>query len=169
MSQISFPNDLIAICAYADEIVGPKYFDLQPTIVTIQTRVYQNGFRASTNGFAISNSLTLAPYIHVRHITLKEVADSGGRYQQDDVMVGPIRPKYQDPAGETGGYLQSQLDPARVVAQNAQTNQGTDIVYVLTPENNQTAGISGEYTLKRFNQDDPLAYFMVLSRRKTTP
>lgn len=169
MSQSSFPNDLRAICAYADEIVGPEYFDLQPTVVTIQTRVYQGGYRASTSSFAVTNSLTLAPYIHVRHITLKEVADSGGRYLQDDVMVGPIRPKWQGPAGETGGYLQSQLDPARFVAQDAQTHQGTDVVYILAQENPQTAGIFGEYTLKRFNQDDPLAYFLVLSRRKTTP
>ena len=165
-----FVNGMRAVAGGLRALAGPAAFDIRPTTITIQVRTYASGFRSVAGGYTLASSLALDPSIRVRHVSTREIADSGGRYSEDDVKVGPITPPYTDPSsGVSGGYSAAQIDPAPSVAQNATTHQGTDVVYVLKTENASDVGIAGEYSLHEMHVDRQFKIVAVLRRRKTTP
>lgn len=161
-------NSLIYALSVADSVNGPGIIDQRPTTVTIQVRQYAAGFRSSQGSYTVVSTLALPPYVKVRLVTTREIADSGGRYDRDDVIVGPIRPTFTAPDGTPGGFTQAQIDPAPSLIQNASTNQGTDVVYVLAQENGPLSGLAGEYSLVEFRHFHARHYHIVLSRRMTT-
>lgn len=93
----------------------------------------------------------LTPNPKVRRVTQREVASSGGRYEDADLVVGPMTPAF---AG--GGNTTDQLDP--LVRQ-----RGVELLFVVTGPN------AGEYALVDFRRDRPMRYECVVRRTRVTP
>lgn len=159
-------QSLVAVLAKTDEILGPKILDLTPSAMTIEVRTYPAGLKSSQGPYTVTSTLVLPRSVQMRTVTTKEIAQSGGRYDAEDVFVGPIRPQFRAPDGTTGGYTKDQIDPARTASQNPTTHQGTDVAYILNAEYSNMAGLSGEYTLLEFRHDDWTGYTLVLTRRR---
>lgn len=149
----------------------PNLLGLRPTAVTIETRVWAGG-RIGRSTKTVQRQLQLAPppasgdvqgptpYYKVRQVTQREIASSGGRYEQGTVVIGPITPYYTRPDGTTGGFLEADLNPVI-------TSQGTEVVYVLTAVD--TVGINGEYVLVDLERDSGLHFIVFANRRRVTP
>lgn len=142
-------------------IPGPTSFDVRPTSVSIQQWVWSNGLRGS-GARTVVQVATLPAGTKVRHVTQREIANSGGRYESGDVRVGPITPTYAATGAlPAGGFTEQQLDPP-VAA------QGVENVYVLALQAG-ASGISGEYQLLQLERDRALHMSLVLRKRRTTP
>ena len=143
-------------------ILGPSGLDLRPTSITVVQRFWSGGRR----GVGTSTDTTVAaipPFVKVRQVKQREVAESGGRYEIGDVIAGPITPAYTNPTtGATGGFTEAQLDPPV-------TTQGVENVYILGQQSGAT-GIVGEYQLVDFkSRDRAFRFELVLRRRATSP
>jgi hypothetical protein len=157
------------IAASMRELRGSGGLDVVPTNVTIQVRRYPYGYRSVSEAYTLVSSLQLVAY-PARHVSTREIADSGGRYTADDVKIQGIDLPFTNSAtGESGGYSVAQLDPAPTATQNTTTHQGTDVVYVLSAENANDTGIVGEYTLVECKRDRQFHVDLVVRRRLTTP
>jgi hypothetical protein len=139
---------------------GPNGFDIRPTALTVVTRRWTSGTVGvdpedlGTPGFTDSR-LELPAVYKVRQVTTREIASSGGRYETGSVRVGPITPSYAAASGAQGGVSEAQLKPAG--------DAGTEVVYVLSGAH------AGEYALVGLESSAPFGWWIVLSRRETTP
>lgn len=93
----------------------------------------------------------LAPNPKVRRVTQREVASSGGRYEDADLVVGPMTPAFLG-----GGNTTDQLDPLV-------RDRGVELIFVLTGPN------AGEHSLVDFRRDRPMRYEAVVRRTRRTP
>lgn len=146
-------------------ILGPSPgpMDLRPTSITIIARTWSGGVRGASA--PIDATLALPNYTKVRHLTLREIAGSGGLYENGDVIVGPITPQYTAPDGSIGGFTEAQVAPAEV---SPGVSSGTEIIYRLALQSGAT-GIHGDYELVQFRRDRTLRLMIVLRRRLDTP
>jgi hypothetical protein len=140
-------DKLRAIADSARDVATP----IRMIQVTIRTRTWGGGRRGvepSTDA-----DFVLPRRYRVRQISSKEIASSGGLYNEGDMRIGPITPPYTSGGG--GGFTAEQLRPAGA------TNK--EIFVILTGD------MTGEYTIKDFNSDRPFSWFLIIGRRETTP
>lgn len=152
-------NSFLAAVDAVRAVNGPAALDLRPTQVAIVTRTW-SGPRRGTGTYT-ETSLALPAYTKVRHVTTREVAQSGGRYEQDDAVIGPITPQYTNPAtGAVGGFTEAQLVPT--------ASEGIEIIYRLSLAPG-ASGISGDAYLVQFKRDRALHFTLIVGRLRTTP
>lgn len=133
---------------------------LRTNMVTRRLRTWASGeigrpMPATVNVDYTDEDITLDPSPKVRRVSAQEVASSGGRYEDTDLVVGPITPAYSGPSG-SGGYTTDQLDPVI-------TADGVELIYVLGGPN------AGEHFLREIKRDRSLRYELVVSRLRRTP
>jgi len=149
--MMSFRTDLLPTVDLIRNKRGPGAgnFDIQTVKVDIVQRVWSGGRRGL--GTVTETTLANLPQkIKVRVLTTKEVAQSGGTYQMQDLRVGPITPAYTG-----GGFTPQQLKPAGA--------DGTEIIYKLT------GTIAGDYMLVEIRTDKAFSYYLVVRRTRSTP
>lgn len=155
-------NALLFAVDQCRHILGPSVMDLRPTSVQIITRAWDDPGRSINSTSADTVTLSLPNYTKVRHVSQREVAQSGGLYELGDLIVGPITPQFVSPIdGTTGGFTEAQLAP--VV-----TDPATEILYRVTQQSGAT-GINGDYARKDFKRDKTLRFMIVIGRKFTTP
>jgi hypothetical protein len=141
-------------------LTGPSRFDIRPTSVAIITRTWTSG----TVGVApddptavpyTDSRLELPAVYKARQVTTREIASSGGRYETGDVKVGPITPAYTTASGASGGVSEAQLKP--------DGDDAVEIIYELAGAH------AGEYSLLALVSTASFGWWLVLSRRETTP
>jgi hypothetical protein len=135
---------------------APGGYDYRTIKIDIVRRVWSGG-EAGAGTITSTTLLNLPQCIKVTHVSEREIAGSGGRYETGDLKVGPITPSYTVGA-LTGGYTPAQLDPAA-----AGVSTGTEIVYVLT------GAVVGDYRLYALHTERAVSYYMVLRRLRSTP
>lgn len=106
-------------------------------------------------GIATNSDVTISPKPDVRFVSVKEIAASGGTYQEGDFFVSKITPYFAGPPA--GGYTPAQLRPA-VSADNQ------DVVYVLTGDEGAIECALIEEHLGK-PRGSALRYALVLRRR----
>jgi len=87
----------------------------------------------------------------VTNLTSKEIASSGGRFEDGAIRFGPVTPDFG-----TGGYTPAMLKPTV-------TTDDTQIIYLLTGQ------VAGEYALAQLQTTKPFSYVLFLNRKRTTP
>lgn len=92
----------------------------------------------------------LTPNPKVRRVTQREVASSGGRYEDADLVVGPMTPAFLG-----GGNSLDQLDPLI-------RDRGVELIFILTGAN------SGDHSLVDVRRDRPMRYECVVRRTRRT-
>jgi len=158
---MSFRSDLLPDLADVRSILGPgdAGLDMRPTGVAIVTTSWSGGIRNSGTPTVLS-TVRLPPYTRVRHVSLREIAESGGRFEEGDVLIGPIDPAFSGDEGG-GGFTEAQLA-------GKTTSQGTEVTYQLTQQSGAT-GIAGTYTLIEFRRDRNFRFEVVARRSEVTP
>lgn len=107
---------------------------------------------------AVSDSdLVLPQQYRIRQISQREIADSGGRYENGDVIVEHITP-YD---GVSVGFTVAQLKP-RV------TSDAVERIYIISSDD-PAGGHTGEYDLRELRSWRALSFDLVLKRRENTP
>lgn len=145
---MSLRTALLPIVETCRALAGSTSLDIRTTQLTIRTRTWSGG-RAGV-GTPTDNDLVLPQRYKVIQLSAKDVASSGGRYEMEDLKVGPITP-----AQSGSGYTLAQLLPTGA--------DGVEILYVLT-------GVTaGEYVLVQSNSTRPFRYELILRRRRRTP
>lgn len=142
-------------------VLGPSVMDLRPTSVQVITRTWSDGTGIG-DGFATDVVLQLPSYTKVRHLTQREIAESGGLYEQGDLIIGPITPQFTSPVdGTIGGFTEPQLVPTV-------TAPAQEVLYRVAQQSGAT-GISGDYARGEIRRDRTLRMMLVVSRKRTTP
>jgi hypothetical protein len=161
-------NNITAACDTIDRVTGPGVFDIRPTTCTIITRIWAEGqigkgsFQDTGGSFG-TVPLQIPPYVRIRHVTEREIAGSGGLYEEGDVIIGPIRPPFVHPVtGQAGGFTEAQVAPKSKA-------QGTQIIYRLVQADPAAGGINGDMALVEFKRDRVYRYMVVVGRLRTTP
>ena len=145
---MSFRTAILPVVDEIRSIAGPSMFDIRTTQVTVRTRMW-SGARAGV-GVPVDADLVLAPHYKVAQLSAREIASSGGRFELEDLRVGPITPKEG-----TAGYSLAELAPDGA--------NGVEILYVLSGAH------EGEYALVQAIKSRPFRYELVLRRRRRTP
>ncbi len=164
MTDTTFRQDMIPIAVDVDSIRGD--LDAAPTRVDIITRTWSEGQRGK--GDPTESILYLGrgddpPCIPVRHVSTREIASSGGRYEEGDIRIGPIRPQGFDDIDQVFvGFTQSQLNPPI-------DQEGIEVIYRLTPTDDSGTGICGDYALVEFKRDRFLRFELIVGRDRRTP
>lgn len=160
---MSLTQSILSSLQGIDEVLGPSGLDILPTSVSIVTRTWNEGRRGAGGADNYTEqALCLPQGITVRHLATREIAGSGGRFEQGDMLVGPIRPPFTDPvSGATGGFTEAQIKPPG--------QQGVEIIWRLTSTQPNGSGINGDYALIEFRRDHPFFYEAVIGRKRSTP
>jgi hypothetical protein len=141
-------------------LTGPDVFDVRTSRLVIITRVWTGGRRGADappgEPRYRDTRLELPQIYKMRELSSREIASSGGRYEQGDVRVGPITPRFVDPDGVEGGFTEEQLQPTV-------TRNGTEILYAIEGVH------AGEYQLVDLQSMRAFGYAITLRRRTTTP
>lgn len=148
---MSFRTNLLSRVDQIRAIAGPTGLDIRTSTVTVRVRTYPGGER-TPDVTPTDVDLLLPSHTKVRQLNQKELADSGGRYEDGMIKVGPITPS--DSAGH--GLTIAQIAPE-------ETADGVEVYYILT------GAVSGEYSRVNLNSDRPFRYELILTRRRTTP
>jgi len=140
--------------------------------VTIVTRFWTGGALGSgdkvdTGGRPGTLPLALPPWTKVRQVNEREIAGSGGRYEQGDLLIGNIRPSYIDPVTSLpGGFTAEDLDPIRTLRPGT---QGVEVIYQLRQADPTGTGLSGDFALIEFQRDRAFHFRLVVGGERTTP
>lgn len=122
--------------------------------VSVVTRLWPSGTRGVPSETDYVDS-TVTPLVNprpkVRQITSREIASSGGMYEDGDLRVDKLTPKFA-----AGGYLPEEIAPIA-------PDKGTEILYLVT------GPLAGEYRRINSNLDRALGYSLTLRRMRTTP
>jgi hypothetical protein len=142
-------------------LAGTPGFDVRTNAVTIRARTWTSGkiqvpWPATAGTDYADVDLVLTPRPKVRRISSSLVASSGGRYEQNDMIVGPITPAYPGPPA--GGYTLTQLDPL--------VPPGTKNVEKLWLISGPDAGV---YRLVDMRNDRAFRYEAVIRKLRDTP
>jgi len=130
-------------------LTGPSALDIRTAQLTIRRRVWSGGYIGE--GTATDTDLVLPKQYKVDSASAKEIASSGGRFEDETLKFGPVTPDYG-----TGGYTPAMLKPTV-------TTDDTEIIYVLTGQ------VAGEYALASLHTEKPFSYMLFLSRKRSTP
>lgn len=118
---MSIRSDLLSVVDELRAIPSSSDFDLRRYRVVLRTRTWAGG---KPGLGAITDADTeILPRPKVRPLTPKEVADSGGSYQDGDFMVEKITPRYTSPT--TGGWT-----PAMIHQRPASAAQDTAVMLI---------------------------------------
>lgn len=147
--SMTLRTDLLPVVDTLRALTGPSVLDIRTAQLTIRTRVWSGGYIGE--GTAADSDLVLPKQYKVENLTSKEVASSGGRFEDGAMRIGPITPDYV-----TGGYAPSDLKPTV-------TNDATEVIYILAGQ------VAGEYSLAQLRTDKPFSYFITVNRKRTTP
>lgn len=131
-------------------LTGPEVFDIRTTKLTVISRNYVGGRRSSQAAY-VDSELDLPQIYKIRPLKTNEIADSGGKYEQGDIIVGPITPK-----GDTLGWTEAELQPKP-------SQDGLDVIYRCTGAHN------GDYSRVELRSHKPFSYYLILRRRNDTP
>ena len=111
----------------------------------------------------------LPPYTKIRHVSQREIAGSGGRYEEGDVRCTEIMPTFTDPiTGAPGGFTEAQLRPTGAQG-NSQNLQAVETIYRLSQVDGARPGIAGDYSLVELSRDKSWNFILIIGRRRTTP
>lgn len=141
-------------------LAGGPGLDLRPTSINIVKRVWQGGRRGSNGGFTDTVFTALPSYTKVRQITQREIDGSGGRFEQGDLVIGPISPTYTNATGGTSGFTEAQLAPP------GQT--GLEYIYRTALQAGST-GIAGDFTLIELRRDRVFRFMLYVRKLRTSP
>lgn len=122
--------------------------------VSVVTRLWPSGRRGDPDETSFIDTAILPlinPRPKVRQVSSREIAGSGGTYQDGDLRVDKLTPKFA-----AGGYTINELAPIS-------PDEGTEILYVVT------GPLAGEYHRINSNADRALGYSLTLRRMRTTP
>lgn len=131
--------------------VRPIAAPIRTTAVTIIKRTWTGD--QVRDGTSTDVSLALPPYVKVVELSNKEIANSGGKYLDGDVRVGPVTPSYLTDQGVAGGFTVADLQP------DADTDS-QEIIYLLT------GACAGEYRLLSSLASRPFRYELTLRRTR---
>src|SRR5258707_15075194 len=135
-------DNLRTVAEHVRSISGPAKLDQRASRLTIRSRVWSGGLKGS--GTATDTDLAINQYYPIRQITTREIASSGGKFEEGDLIIRHITPY-----NGTVGYTESQLKP--VV-----TSMGTEIIYVITGQH------SGNYAEIELQSVRNYSYNLVL-------
>lgn len=160
---MSFLDEMRALADEVRSIAGPTQLSgaegmgVRTNEVRIVTRTWASGKKQvplpATPGtdYIDDPSFVLTPRPKVERISSSLVASSGGRYEQTDLIVGPITPAYDGPPA--GGYTPEQLDPAVAAGR-----KDVEKLWIITGPN------EGTYRLIDLRRDRPFRYEAVIRR-----
>ena len=157
---MTFRDSMLAVAERLRTKTGPSGFDVRPTALTIVTRTWTGG----SVGAAAPNPGTprfvdavvaLPQTYAVRQLRTFEIATSGGRFEQGDMLVGPITPRFTSSNGATGGVSEADLKPP--------VKAGQQVFYQLSGAH------AGDYVLRELRSTNPFGYEVVIARKATTP
>lgn len=146
---MSVRKALLPVAEQLRALSGPSVFDIRTTGLIVRKRTWVGG-RVGMAGGHTDEDLELPRHYRARHVTVRELAASGGLLQMGDVRFGPVTPAF-----EGGGYTPEQLNP--------EGSTGVEIIHVLT------GAMAGEYRLIALESDRPFRYELLLRRMRTTP
>jgi len=156
MADTTIRQDMLDLAADLREIPTDP-FDVRQTQVFVVTRVWsggQKGAPAAPNQPRYTDTeMELLPRPKVRPLTQREIASSGGRYDDGDLIVKYIQPM---PPTEPGGITTAQMLQDHVP-------QGTEIFYRLA------GAINGNYNRRSSNIAPALHYELVIGQRRDSP
>lgn len=164
---MSLRTDILPIADELRGLAGPSELDVRPSQLTIRKRTWSGGrigLGATQDPVthlpaAYTDDDAVVPQIYrIRHVSAREVASSGGRYEAEDIKVGPITPAYGFQS-TAGGWSPSALKP-----------DGTDameVIYVIGGADENA--MHGDYTLIQLHTEQPFSFYTILRRRRTTP
>lgn len=153
---------LLPVLDTVRSIVGPTQLsgapglDIRPNGLTITVRTWPGRLGDTTAGSYSDSSATLAPVPRIRALSSREIAGSGGLYEEGDLLVGPITPAYTNPDTSTGGYSEVDLAPV-------QSTDNIEVLYLITGPN------AGDYRRIELRRGRAFRYELVLRKKQTTP
>jgi len=128
----------------------PSDFGIRRYSVTLRSRAWSGG--SPGLGTATDTDTLISPAPRVRVLSPKEVASSGGTYQDGDFMIEKITPAYTSPT--TGGWAPS-------VLQQVPGASADDVVIVMVGDEGTI-----ECTAVKFFFDRPFNYRVVARARR---
>jgi hypothetical protein len=131
-------------------------FGLRTFVVKIRRRAWSGGKPGI--GQSIDTDLTITPPPRVEAVGAREIAASGGTYQDGDIRLTKITPAYDD-GFTTGGYTKDQLK--LTIAHPYE-----ELLYVLTGDDGET---HATFVSGRFDDKHKFGYEIVVRRRRDTP
>jgi hypothetical protein len=151
---MSFRDDMRAVADTLRALAGPGQFDIRVDKLTIIKRVWDGG-RRGIGSYTDSVWADIPQIYGMKHVTVQEIENSGGRFEQGDIRVGPITPAYN--TGQVaGGWSDTILHPSS-------TDNGTEYVFNLYGEHSGNYRLQGALTLK------PFSYYVVIRRDESSP
>jgi len=153
-------DDLLFAVDTCRSILGPPIMDLRPTSIQIITRRWVTGVRGDP--YPPTDAILALPnYTKVRHVTQREIASSGGLFEEGDIVLGRITPQYTSPVdGTIHGFTEAQLAPP--------VTAGQEVIYRLALQSG-ASGIHGDYSRIQLRRDRTLHFEIVVGRQRTTP
>lgn len=120
--------------------------------VSVVTRLWPSGRRGDPDDSSYGDTVLplVNPRPKVRQVSSREIAGSGGTYQDGDLRVDKLTPKFA-----AGGYTLDEIAPVA-------DDEGVEILYVVT------GPLAGEYRRINSNADRALGYSLTLRRMRTT-
>lgn len=163
LNGLTFRQSVLAALSAADAV--DTILDLAPSDIHVVTRKWSGtvGTRPFTDisTFALQGPLPArqdGPKLKVRHLSARFVAQSGGRYEMGDLMVGPIRPYFTNPLTSVpGGFMVRELDPPN-------TDDATEVFWRVKQVNQAGSGVTGDYRVIHIDETDALFYKVVIRR-----
>lgn len=141
------------------KLSGPSAFDMRPTSVQIVQRTWSGGRRGAGRPSDVV-LFTLPSFVKVRQVTQREIASSGARFEEGDIVIGPITPTGIDLRNVTFGFTEAQLVP------NGAT--GVETIFKLAQQAGATGLVAETYFIE-FRRDRAMRFELVVGRLRTTP
>ncbi len=150
---MSFRTLILPAMLVIRTIPGPTVLDLRTTKVEVVKRTWVGGRKGAPGGYS-DIDLELVPRPRVVQLSQREIASSGGRYEDQSVRI-----KWIQPDCLTGGFTPQDVLQEQVV-------DGIEIFYRLS---SSTGGINANYT--RVGSDTARwgHITLVLNQRRDTP
>ena len=165
-----FDNDMTSLRATVlGDVFGPSNLGQRPTTLTIITRTFLGPYAGTDVPTQPDVPLAIPGYVKIRHVSQREIASSGGAYEDGDVVCSDIPVSFTDPVtGRPGGFTEAQLKPPGAMG-NSQTDQAVEIIYRLAQTDSSRGGIAGDYAIVELARDNAWSFKLVLRRTMATP
>jgi hypothetical protein len=149
---MQFRESILPGLEAADRVTA--ILDLAPVQAAVVTRKWSRGqMKRGTPG---ETEVRLPEWITVKAMSVREIAQSGGRFEVGDLKLGPLRPKFG-----YGGFTLEELDPS---VSDGYDDESTEYFYRVRQTHREGAGYSGHYHLIEIRRDDPLEMWAIVRR-----